>query len=330
LRKLVLAVENGEHVDPSKLTVAEYLTDWLRVDTNISPKTRERYRQLAQHQIIPHLGTLPLQKLKPTHIEPWHRALLDSGLSTVTIGNAHRVLHRALQRATEDGVVARNVVSVKKPPKVDGEEVEILTEDQVSGLLKGLEGHPLHAIAVFALATGCRRGEICALTWGCVDLEAGTVTVRQALEQTDAGLRLKEPKSKSGRRTITLPQHAVEMLSVRYREAMELRLKLGIGGRPGDDDWVFPGSLDGSQPYPPDRLSLDWGRAIQSHKLPPIKLHALRHTHVSALIAAGQDVVSVSKRIGHSNPSITLSVYSHLFSNKSDAAAAAAIERLFR
>jgi integrase len=236
-----------------------------------------------------------------------------------------------LERAVELEILSRNVAHAVKPPRVESEEVEILKQEQVEGVLTRLEGHPLLPIVTFALASGMRRGEICALAWGAVDLDKATVRVERNMEETKAaGLRLKAPKTAAGRRTISLPLHAVEMLRAHYRAQIELRLQLGIAGRPGAGDWIFPGSLDGSQPYPPDKLSRDWGNVVRDRKLPQVMFHALRHTHVSALIAAGQDVVSVSKRIGHSSPAITLKVYSHLFSTAGDAAAAEAIERMFK
>jgi integrase len=330
LRRLLKTADDGTHVAPDKQTVADYLRDWLDNDTGLSPKTLERYRQLAERQIMPHLGTVPLQKLRPAQIDAWHSALLKSGLHPRTVGHAHRVLHRGLERAVKLEIASRNVAHVVKPPRVEYEEVEILTTDQVGDVVSRLDGHPLHPIVVFALSSGCRRGEICALTWGAVDLDKGSVKIEQSLEETAAGLRVKPPKSKAGRRSVSLPPHAVEVLRGCYRQQIELRLQLGIAGRPGAEDWVFPGSLDGSQPYPPDKLSRDWGNVVRDRKLPRVMFHALRHTHASALIASGQDVVSVSKRIGHSSPAITLRVYSHLFSTAGDAAAAQAIERMFQ
>ncbi len=95
---------------------------------------------------------------------------------------------------------------------------------------------------------------------------------------------------------------------------------LGVG-RPGDDDLVFP-LFDGS-PYPPDKLSRDWLRVVTAKKLPRVMFHALRHSHVSALIAAGLDVLTVSQRIGHANPAITLKVYAHRFAVRDGEAARA-------
>jgi integrase len=330
LRWLLTTVDNETHVVPDKQTVADYLRDWLGNDAGISPKTRERYQQLAEHQVIPHLGTVPLQRLKPAQIDDWHSALLKGGLHPRTVGHAYRVLHRGLERAVRLEVVPRNVAHAVKPPRVEHEEVEILTADQIGEVLSRLEGHPLHPIVTFALATGMRRGEICGLQWGAVDLDEATAPVVQNIEETAIGLRVKPPKSAAWRRTISVPGSTVEMLRAHHRRQVELRLQLGIGGRLGAEDWVFPGpSSDGSQPYPPDKLSQDWVRIVVSRKLPRVMFHALRHTHASALIAAGQDVVSVSKRIGHASPAITLRVYSHLFRDRSDTAAAEAIERMF-
>ena len=170
-----------------------------------------------------------------------------------------------------------------------------------------------------------RRGELCGLTRGALDLDAATVRVECSLEETAAGLRIKPPKTRYGLRTVSLPASTVEALREHYRCQLEQRLLLGLG-RPGPDDWVFP--LPDGSPYPPDKLSRDWGNVVRDRKLPRVMFHALRHSHASALIAAGLDIVTVSKRLGHGSPAITLGVYAHLF-NRTDAAAAQAIERAF-
>ena len=150
------------------------------------------------------------------------------------------------------------------------------------------------------------------------------VRVERSLEETRAGLRFKPPKTASGRRSVSLPQGTVEMLRAHRARQLQQRLLLGLG-RLADDDLVFA-RPDGS-PYPPDTLSRDWWRVVSSLDLPRIMFHALRHSHASALIAAGLDVVSVSKRLGHATPTITLNVYSHLFAT-TDTRAAAAIDSI--
>jgi integrase len=199
-------------------------------------------------------------------------------------------------------------------------EVEILGPDEVKTILKGLKGRPLYPVAVLALATGMRRGEMAALRWRDIDLDGGKVLVQQSLEQTNAGLRVKAPKTRAGRRTVTIPPSIVSELRVHWRHQQEQRLALGFGKASGDD-LVFA-RHDGS-PWPPDSLTADWARTLRMLKLPIVTLHALRHTHVSQLIASGLDVVTVSRRIGHGNPTVTLGVYSHLFGDTDERAASA-------
>ena len=218
------------------------------------------------------------------------------------------------------GMTANNPVAAAEPPRVQRAEIEILMPDQIRTVLRGLQGRPLYRIAVIGLATGLRRGEMVALRWGDINLESGgKITVERSLEQTNTGLATKAPKTKAGRRVVSIPPSIAAELRRHWRQQQELRLALGLG-KAAVDDLVFA-RPDGS-PWPPDSLTADWARTIRILKLPKVTLHALRHTHVSQLIASGLDVVTVSRRIGHSNPTVTLTVYAHLFGNTDERAAA--------
>jgi integrase len=213
LRRLLKDADDGKHVTSDQTLVADYLQTWLAGDPNLSPKTRERYRQLAERQIIPHLGNTLLQQLRPLQIADWHNTLLKTGLSSRTVGHAHRVLHRGLERALKlDEIVLRNVAHAVPPPRVQDHEVAILTADQVSDTLHRIKDHPLYSIVKFAVTTGLRRGEICGLTVVCLDLDAGKVRVERSLEETEAGLRFKPPKTRYGYRTVTLPGSTIEAM----------------------------------------------------------------------------------------------------------------------
>jgi integrase len=160
------------------------------------------------------------------------------------------------------------------------------------------------------------------LRWSDIDLNAATVRIERSLEQTKAGLRIKSPKTAAGRRTVSLPTFAVAALRNHRRAQLELRLAAGAGAMPADVP-VF-GDLHGAWPSPYS-ISDRCRDAVKMRKLPKVTFHALRHSHASALMAAGLDIVSISSRLGHASPALTLSVYSHLFSNN-DAKAAAAID----
>jgi integrase len=164
LARLLVGADDGTLPDPTRITVGDYLRAYLDNALSLSPKTLERYRELADRQVIPHLGDVKLQKLRPEMIEQWHAALLVTGLAPRTVGHAHRVLSSALKRAVENGTLARNVAAIRKPPAVEAEEVEVLTPDQIAAVLDGLAGHSLQPIASLALASGMRRGELLAAT----------------------------------------------------------------------------------------------------------------------------------------------------------------------
>ena len=232
LTRLFGAADAGTLVDPSAATVASYIECWLAGATEQSPRTLERYTELARLQIAPHLGSLPIQKLKPEHVSDWHAKLIGGGLSRRTVLHAHRVLSLCLKRAV-DGTLARNVAAIRKPPAVEDSELEILEPAQVAAVLEALTDHPyLYPIAALAAATGARRGELLALEWRDVALDRGTLKIERSVEETKAGLRVKPPKTRRGRRDLTLPVEAVDMLRDHRKRQLELRLKLGQGGAP--------------------------------------------------------------------------------------------------
>jgi integrase len=335
LARLVAAFDDGTLVEPTKATVADYLRSWhdTAAALTLSPKTAERYRQLIERQIIPHLGAIPLQKLKPVHVANWHATLLKSGghdggsLSARTVGHAHRVLHKALADAARHELLTRNPASVVSPPKVTASEIETLDADQVQAVLAAMRSTVIYPQIVMLLSTGMRRGELAGLQWADIDLDAGKLHIRRAVEKTKAhGLRIKEPKTRHGRRTISLPASAVEVLKAHRKAQLELRVQLGLGKLP-PDGFVF-GTIKGTV-RDPDRLTQDWKRFAAARGLPRVTLHALRHSHASALIASGADPVTVSRRLGHGSPVVTMAVYAHLF-DRSDEAAAKAIDTLFK
>ncbi len=331
LARLLAAADTGQLPEASTITVAEHLRRWLDGAHGLSAKTVERYRQLAERQIIPHLGAVRLQALSVRQVRAWHETLArpDTAgniLSARTIGHAHRVLHRALALAVADEILTRNVAGAVRAPRVDAGEMEILAPEQIAAVLAGLRGHRLFPLAALALATGMRRGELLALQVGDVDCEAGTVTVQRSLEETAAGLRVKPPKTRHGRRTIALPAGAVAVLRAHWRQQLEYRLALGLG-KPEPDALLF--SQPDGTPLSPDNLSRDWRRTCRVLGLPLVSFHALRHTHASALIASGLDVVQIAKRLGHGSAVVTLRVYAHLFGSV-DNRAADAIEAVLR
>lgn len=328
LAQLVTESARGTYVDTSKITVGDFIERWLKdwAASHVSPATLQGYENKLRRHVVRHIGDLPLQRLRAIELNELYGALVKEQLAPRTIGHVHRIFRRALGHAHKWNLTQQNVASLVTPPRVATTELEILDPAQVTALLQKLEGHSIYPLTVLALASGMRRGELLALRWCDMDLDKAMLRVERSLEQTiKGGLRFKDPKTRHGRRSITLPATAVTVLRAHRKAQQERRLQLGQG-KAAADALIFP-TWDG-EPQSPNGLSKEWSRTLKRAKLPAVTLHSLRHTHASYLIASGHDVLAVSRRLGHGSPMITLGVYGHLFPNMDDKAAAA-VEAIF-
>jgi integrase len=238
----------------------------------------------------------------------------------------HSVLFQALHQAKTWKVVRDNVAELVTPPRVPDRELLILQPEEARKMLEGLRGRPFYLFASLALATGMRRNELLGLRWRDIDLDGRKVTVNGALEETKAfGIRWEPCKTRNGRRTISLPAHAVAELRAHWCDQQEQRLALGI--RKAPDDSPALATIEGRY-QSPNTVTKAWPRAMKAIGMPAATIHSLRHTHASMLIASGMDVLTISRRLGHSSPTITLKVYGHLI-HGTDARAAQIMEAAF-
>jgi integrase len=238
LRRLLRTIDTGEHVDPTCMTVRQWLETWLAaVRIEISPKSHERYSEIVANFLIPALGNLPIAKLAPAHIQnaynQWstggRRDGKSGGLAPRTRRHIHRILKAALSRAVEQQVLARNPADAfkKRLPKVERRDLVTLSAGQSVRLLEAIKHTRVYWPALIALMTGMRRGEVLGLRWKNVDLERATLRVVESIEQTKSGLRFKAPKTEKAR-AITLPAFALdELRRLKAQQAEEL-LMLGI------------------------------------------------------------------------------------------------------
>jgi integrase len=234
--ELIASLSQGSYVERSKRSVVEFVRsriDQWEGNATISARTAQRYRQLTEKQIGPHIGSTPLQKLTRLDVEAWHTILRNAGLAARTIGHAHRVLGKALRDAEIDGFVTKNVCKIQRAPKVPETEMTVVRD--VPAFISLLRGWRFYVPAMAALFTGMRLSEVLALRWKRVDLDGKVIQVREALEQTRAyGTRFKAPKSRAGRRDITLPDILVDVLREYRRGVLERRIQLGTGRLPDD------------------------------------------------------------------------------------------------
>jgi integrase len=329
LRRLLRTLDDGSHVDPTRVTVREWLTRWLAVvREEVSPKTHERYSEIVKNFLVPELGGLAITKLTAVHIQAAYTKWAtegrcdgkEGGLSPRTRRHIHRVFNCALARAVEQQLLARNPADTfkKRLPKIERRPMATLSAEQAHSLLAAIRHSRVYWPALLALATGMRRGEILALRWRNVDLERCVLQVVESLEQTKLGLRFKAPKNNKSR-TIALPAFALEDLRwLKHQQAKEL-LALGVLQT---GETLVCGRGDG-EPKSPLALTQEFARLVGRTKdIPRVRFHDLRHSHATQLLRDGVHAKVMSQRLGHSSVAITLDLYSHVDDQmESDAAA---------
>jgi integrase len=329
LRRLLRAIDTGEHVDATRMRVRDWLACWLEtVREEVSPKTHERYAEIVRNFLTPALGDLPLQKLTPSYIQEaynrWatggRRDGKEGGLSPLTRRYIHVILKSALARAVEQQVLARNPADAfkRRLPKVERKEMVTLTAEESERLLEGIKDTRTYWPVMLALATGMRRGEILALRWKNVDFDRGVLRVVQSLEQTKSELRFKDTKT-SRSRAINLPTFAVDELRRLKREQAEELLALGIRQT---GETLACCRADG-EPLQPRSLTHQFIRLRGRVKdLPRVRFHDTRHSHATQLLAGGVHPKVAQERLGHSTITTTMDLYSHVTETmQADAAA---------
>jgi integrase len=276
---------------------------------------------------VPSLGSIALSRLKPTHISEWVAALRSGGgrnekpLSPKTVRNIFGLLHGALEWALGLELVARNVchTHAAKPPRPSLSPAKALADDEVARLLTAANATRWGPFVTLALATGARRGELCALSWSDIDFKNQTLTIAKSLSQTKNRLELKGTKTGSIRR---LGLSRLALVALRRQREMQAREKHEAPEPYTDDGAVFTTPL--GDRITPMSATKAFVRLAKAAKISTTRLHDTRHTAATHLIVGGTDVRTTASVLGHTTPNVTLAVYAHLVADVQRAA----VERL--
>lgn len=308
-REILRRIDEGDWTDEEgRITVNQFIETWLKQrQTNLAAKTHERYASLAERHVLPVVGTMQLDKIKPQHIQEVYSRMRKDGFAAQTCLHVHRLLHNAFGYARKNlRIVRENVMDRVEAPKVKRRELEAIRPEQVRLLIDAARESRLQGPIMLAALTGLRRGEVLALRWANIDLEQGWLFVSEALEQTKThGVRFKAPKSNSSRRRIPLSSSLIQMLTAHRESQAEQSKALGLAYT--DNDLVFC-NADGS-PWPPDTLSMQFRALADSVGLRQYRLHDLRHAFATLTLSNGTPLKEVTVLMGHSTPSLTLSTY---------------------
>lgn len=319
MSRLVVEVDEGRHAAAAPITVDALLDRWLEVKrASVAPRTIEGYEWIATKYLRPRLGDRKLAAVRAMDLDATYAELRASGLSARTVRICHTVVRQSFEQARKWGSIARSSAVDATPPRSVRREVIPPSLDEVAQLLDAAhDADPAFGTYLWVLAaTGCRRGELCALRWSDIDLERGELWIKRAVIQVGGELREADTKTHQ-RRRLALDEETVGLLRQHRLRQREQALTLGV--RLAEDALLFA-NVDGG-PWRPDVCTKRFTRLRARLGLDHVRLHDLRHFVASVLIDGGIPISTVSTRLGHGQMSTTLDFYTHAIPASDQAAA---------
>jgi integrase len=331
LNEALAELQRGSFVRPRRITFGSYLADWLAgmAISGRRPSTIAGYGRLIRIHVEPELGDIPIQDVTAVDLDRLYAGLAAVGspagwgpLSNRSIRYVHTVIGKALHDAERKGLVARNVARLASPPSAvsaRAPEMQVWTPEQLRAFLEFAASSHHAPMLRLAAMTGLRRAELCGLRWQDVELDKARLVVRQSITTVYHRPVLGDVKTARSRRVIDIDATTVTVLRVQRAHQLEERLRAGPEW--SDSGLVF--TMPDGRGWHPDVISRAFARLVERSGLTRIRLHDLRHTHATHLLAAGTNVRVTSERLGHASAAFTLDVYGHVLPGQQANAAAA-------
>ena len=324
--KLKLAIEAAETLDVAKAseyTVEKWVKTWyaLYSKPNIREKTQAYYETFINRHIIPMLGSIKLEKLTGRDIQKMYNEVRqhgriravqkdsNPGMSASYVRGLHMMMHNCLNRAVKEHLILRNPTEDCIVPKVEKQEMKILKPEDIGAYLKEADRRGVMAMFYLELCTGLRKGELTALLWEDLNVEAKTISVsKQAVGVKGGGVKITRPKTETSIRRIAVPQQVVDLLVAEHEKQP-------------DSPYLFTSPITGSM-YHPDSIVNLHKKILKGAGLEHIRLHDLRHTFATLALQNGVDIKTVSGMLGHYDAGFTLRTYTHATDRMQEKAAA--------
>ncbi len=326
LTKLLRQVDEGA-IAPQSGSVGELVEAWYRLRLpTLSPPVAHNYRLIINRHILPRWGSTTVRQIRVKDIDNWYARLFSSGgvggrsLSANSVRRIHSILHAALAQGVRWGQLSANPADSATPPPVHRQTTVL--EARLDDLVKLVDssGKVNRALPIFfrlAIASGARRGELCALRWRDLDLQLGIVRIGRSIVEAGGVLTEKDTKTHQIR-GVSIDPTTRELLRD-YRTELEILLS-DSGSRLSEGSFVFSHDPKGGSPWRPGYVTSAFCRLRNELGHANLRLHDLRHASASLLIANGIDIKTVSARLGHAQTSTTLDIYAHLIAHSDDRA----------
>jgi integrase len=312
LRKLLTKRDKNKPIITTRRTVAQFMQEWLDVyvKPNLSHLTYRGYEQTTRMYITPMLGRIQLDQLNGAEVQACLNACRKKGLSPTSVKNINATLKTALSTAQQWQYIEINAAKNATPPKQVKYKAHPLPAEDADRLLRFFLGHRYEALYYLALMMGLRRGELIGVQWPDIDLKTGQMHVQHSLQRiTGVGMTLAEVKTEDSESIVPIPALCVEALLRRQLIQEQEQVTAGAKWKQ-DDNFVFT-SRHGRRLHA-EKPIRDLKKALVALKLPDVRLHDLRHSTASLLLAKRTPMKVIQAIMRHSSFQITMDLYSHL------------------
>jgi integrase len=308
---------NGTYIEPSNITLSEWLNKWVEGRKNsLAYSTYRNYKVMIDNHINPEIGSLKLKNTKTRIIQELLNDKLENGrldgegsLSVRMVKYIYATLNTALNQAVKEGLLIANPCKAVEAPKEQGEKnFKTWDKKQVDKFLKAARDYRYYILYYLALNTGMRQGELLGLKWEDIDFKAGLLRVKRQVNRTDKGLVFKKVKTRAGKRVIPLAGEVIKEL--RKQKVNQDKEKLLLGEAYNDNDLVCSNGL--GEPVDHRNLFRQFKRIIKKNKITDIRFHDTRHTFATTYLENGGDITVLQQILGHSSITVTIDTYSHV------------------
>lgn len=332
-------VLSGNFVEIKKMFFSDFAKQWEdKYASTLAGTTYGNHQRKLKDHILPVIGHMEMNKINELILLDLLSNLKrkdgkEGELSFHSKQDIYRTLQSIFKYATKWKVIQSNPMEgIEKPKPNDTEyehgDLQVYDEEEIAQLMKLIQHEPEHWRIMFtlALAAGLRRGELLGLEWKNVDTVNNQVEIKQTIVLTKTGPHIKTTKTKTSKRIVTLPSSMIEELKTYRKQWVKNKLKYADQWEEDKYEWVF--CNEKGHHLHPSSPTNKWSKFLKANEFKYIRLHDLRHTSASLLIAQGVHAKIISERLGHSDISITMNTYGHAFKS-ADRAAADKLEVLF-
>lgn len=318
--------QNDSNAKEGVITVGEWMDTWLEkyAKPTVRLSTYCSYEVFIRTHIKPELGGKYMNTLRAEDLQDFFVGLSENGnyrgggLSVKSMTNIRNMMHLSFEQAVKNKVLKENLIETVRLPKKVKSEMRVLNREEQSRLIHAVKMSPEPAAfgIIFDLFTGLRMGELCGLRWENVDMGQGTIKIcetRNRLPNHDDRIQnstsvqtVKATKTDNSLRTVYLMKGLLQDFKSYYAIQMSIRRQDPMYNR---DGYVF--CQANGQPFEPRTYQDLFKRCVRRAGIADANFHSLRHTFATRCLEQGMDVVTVSKLLGHANPSITLDKYGH-------------------